>query len=98
MGRDAHPSTRNGVHYGQRVLSAKGTGVQNPDGDARLRSDNINIARTAGILSHRTIKIKCYDRLSPGTPAARPDKAERLELPIQGAYVLIIEGTPLRIR
>ena len=30
------------------------------------RSDNINIARTAGILSHRTNKIKCYDRLSAG--------------------------------
>src|SRR5947209_7953682 len=30
------------------------------------RSTNINISRTAGILSHRTFKIKCYDWLSPG--------------------------------
>src|SRR3954449_1685089 len=29
------------------------------------RSANINIARTAGILSHRLVKIKCYDRLNP---------------------------------
>ena len=30
------------------------------------RSDNVDIARTAGILSHRSHKIKCFDRLSPG--------------------------------
>jgi hypothetical protein len=31
--------------------------------------------RTAGILSHRTSKIKCYDRLSPGsTSAGSPQK------------------------
>ena len=29
------------------------------------RSDNINIKLTAGILSHRTTKIRLYDRLSP---------------------------------
>jgi hypothetical protein len=29
------------------------------------RSGNVSITRTAGILSHRTIKIKCYDRLNP---------------------------------
>src|SRR3954466_4027777 len=34
------------------------------------RSANINIARTAGILSHRAVKIKCYDWLSPSSAAA----------------------------
>ena len=29
------------------------------------------MARTVGILSHRTDKIKCYDRLSPGIGAGR---------------------------
>jgi len=29
------------------------------------RSGNVSIMRTAGILSHRTTKIKCYDRLNP---------------------------------
>src|ERR1700760_427099 len=28
------------------------------------RSGRVNITRTAGILSHRTTKIKCYDRLN----------------------------------
>ena len=34
------------------------------------RSHNINITRTAGILSHRLAKIKYYDRLSQGCLAA----------------------------
>jgi len=45
--------------------------VEPPASEALLdyissRSDNIIITRTAGILSHRTAKIKCYDRLSGG--------------------------------
>ena len=39
------------------------------------RSANINIARTAGILSHRAVKIKCYDRLSPRGPPRLPRSA-----------------------
>jgi acyl-CoA synthetase (AMP-forming)/AMP-acid ligase II len=36
--------------------------------DISSRSANINITRTAGILSHRTHKIKCFDWLSSGFP------------------------------
>src|SRR3954463_15678082 len=32
--------------------------------DISSRSVNVSITRTAGILSHRTTKIKCYDRLN----------------------------------
>ncbi|PZS25159.1 MAG: hypothetical protein DLM61_20525, partial [Pseudonocardiales bacterium] len=44
------------------------------------RSDNINVTRTAGILSNRTTKIKCYDRLSPSSPGplellSHPDRS-----------------------
>src|SRR4249919_2411183 len=46
------------------------------------RSANINIARTAGILSHRVVKIKCYDRLSPR--GAHNDTLR--EAPVNGDY------------
>ncbi|MEV6852122.1 hypothetical protein, partial [Actinoplanes sp. NPDC051411] len=34
------------------------------------RSTKVNMLRTAGILSHRPAKIKCYDRLNSPGPGA----------------------------
>ena len=38
---------------------------------------NNTITRTAGILYHPVVKIKCYDRLSPSSPSSRSQATQR---------------------